>query len=451
MASRRILRVLRVLALGLLLLGLGADALGVGQPGFGERQWLMVIAGALLLGATYLGRTRASAATDSPSTSFERFRAGYSTLALIAFNTALVFVLLNLLAALGLRLAAPPDTGITSPLLRIPLVRLAHLAGGRASQAGVATLALSDAQLARIYPGWSRQQVADLLAETRGRSLRLHPYTQFEESPHRGRYVNVVEPGQRLIRDPGPWPMAATGVHNVWVFGGSTTFGYGLPDAETIPSRLQEGLRRRYPGAAIQVYNFGQGYFFSSQELALFQSLLAAGSAPPEVALFVDGINEHQREPFYTGYLQRLTRSPWTAFVIRDDSPSIGDGDAVVARWLRNKRMAEGICAAFRIKPLFVWQPAPDWKYDLRQHPLWWEKGEKPPPGSDPVYGASPHYAALDRLRAASPAALGTDFLWLGDLQVGERRPLYVDRIHYTAAFAREIAERVAERIQQGL
>ena len=241
------------------------------------------------------------------------------------------------------------------------------------------------------------------------------------------------------------------GAHNLWVFGGSTTFGYGLPDGETIPSHLQEALRRRYPGVPIQVYNFGQGYFFSSQELALFQSLLAAGSDPPEIVLFVDGINEHQREPFYTGYLQELTRSPWKAAWIRDESPSIGNGEEVVARWLRNKRMAEGICASYGIKPLFVWQPSPDWKYDLRYHLLWWDKDHKAPATSGPVYGDSQHYAALDRLRASSPETLGKDFLWLGDLQVRERRPLYVDRLHYTAAFAQEIAERMADRIQQGL
>src|SRR5262249_54092213 len=150
-----------------------------------------------------------------------------------------------------------------------------------------------------IYPGWSRARVAALLAESRGRALRFDPWTQFREKPFRGRFFHVEEPGYREVRDPGPWPMDRA-AHNVWVFGGSTTFGYGLPDEETIPSHLQEALRSRYPGASIHVYNFGQGYFYSGQELALFASLLAGGSAPPEIALFIDGINEHQAEPFYS-------------------------------------------------------------------------------------------------------------------------------------------------------
>ncbi len=395
----------------------------------------MVIVGAMVLAVSFLG-TRAQARLQG-------IRAVWVSVAVIVFNTLLGFLLLNLVVAAGLRLTdaagitKPPETGIDSPVMRIPLVRLAHLAGHRPEH----VLALRDDQLALIYPGWTRRQVADLLAESWGRSLRFQPYTEFEEKPFRGRYVNVVEPGLRLIRDPGPWPMAA-GVHNVWVFGGSTTFGYGLADWETIPSHLQETLRRRYPGAPIHVYNFGQGYFFSGQELALFQSLLAAGNAPPEVVLFVDGINEHFQEPFYTGYLRQLVRSPWTAFQIRDDSPSLPRGEDVVARWLRNKRMAEGICAAYGIKPLFVWQPTPNWKYDLRHH-LFATSGA--------ALGTPSHYAVLDRLRTSAPATLGRDFLWLGDIQVGVTRPLYVDRLHYTSAFAREIAERVADRIQQGL
>jgi len=435
----------RAAALGLLLLGLGADRLGIGEPGFGERQWLMVIVGALILAASLLGtRTQAG---------LQGFRAAWVSVAVIVFNTAVGFLLLNLLIAAGLAVTdragrtKPSSEGFDSPWLSIPLVRLAHLAGGRAR---VPSLTLPDDQLALIYPGWTRSKVADLLAESWGRSLRFHPYTELEEKPFRGRYVNVVEPGQRLIRDPGPWPMAA-GVHNVWVFGGSTTFGYGIADWETIPSHLQETLRRRFPGAPIHVYNFGQAYFFSSQELALFQSLLAAGSAPPDIVLFIDGINEHFEEPFYTGYLRRLVHSPWTAVRIEDDAPSIPRGEDVVARWLRNKRMAEGIAAAYGIKPLFIWQPTPNWKYDLRHHLLWWTGKEKPPVGSGPLYGSSPHYAAMDRLRATEPGTLGRDFLWLGDLQTGKTSPLYVDRLHYTSAFAQEIAERVADRIQQGL
>lgn len=434
----------RLTAGALLFLGLASDFLGIGQPGFGERQAILTLAGLVLLASSFLGRRRGG----------EGGRSAYATVAVVLLNTVLGFVLLNLLIAVGYALTDSagitkrPELGIDSPLRRLPLVRLAQSVGGGMWKRAVPTLALDERELARIYPGWPRRRVEDLLAESRRRSLRFNPYTQFQEKPFRGRFVNVVEPGYRLGRDAAPWPMAA-GVHNVWVFGGSTTFGYGLPDGETIPSFLQESLRRRFPGAPLRVYNFGQGYFYSAQELALFQSLLAAGSAPPEVAVFIDGVNEHQREPYYSDHLRRLIQSPLATLLRSPEGSSFGNGEETVARWLRNRRLIEGVCAGFGVKPLFVWQPAPDWRYDLRYHPLWWERGEKPPAG--PVFGDSVHYAAMEASIGRSPEGLGRNFLWLGDLQEDERRPLYVDRLHYTAAFAREIAERIAGRIQQGL
>src|SRR4051794_39896863 len=118
--GKTLLWTLRVLALGLLLLGLGADLLGIGKPGFGERQWMMVIVGGLILAVSFLGTGTAGDA--GPSTPFQRFRRGYAALALIVFNAVLGFVLLNLVVAAGLRMTKPPDEGITSPILRIPLV-----------------------------------------------------------------------------------------------------------------------------------------------------------------------------------------------------------------------------------------------------------------------------------------------------------------------------------------
>ena len=84
----------RAAALGLLLLGLGADWLGLGEPGFGERQWLMVVVGVLILAASFVGtRTQAG---------LQGFRAAWVSVAVILFNTAVGFLLLNLMIAAGL-------------------------------------------------------------------------------------------------------------------------------------------------------------------------------------------------------------------------------------------------------------------------------------------------------------------------------------------------------------
>lgn len=445
----------------LVLLGLTADLLHFGQPGFGERQILLVAGGVLLL-LTGLLLKRASAAAPEAAPSSPpagaRLVTAYRTLAIVLLNALLGLLVLNGAAAVGLHLTdrlgwtRPLDPELGSPLLQIATLRAAHQIAGRFGAQGASVLALDDARLGAIYPGWPRARIAALLAESRGRALRFDPWTQFREKPFRGRFFHVVEPGYRQVRDPGPWPMDRA-AHNVWVFGGSTTFGYGLADEQTIPSHLQEALRARHPGAPIHVYNFGQGYFYSAQELALFTSLLTSSplpGGPPEIAVFVDGINEHQAEPFFTGTLRRLVRSPWASALSTPAGASLGDGGEIVERWLRSKRAIEGVAQGFGVKTLFVWQPAPDWHYDLRHHPLWWE-GTRPAAGNGPVFGDSPHYAAMEKVRREQPERLGGDLLWLGDLQQGETRPLYVDRLHYTDAFSRQIAEAIAVRIEKGL
>jgi hypothetical protein len=42
---------------------------------------------------------------------------------------------------------------------------------------------------------------------------------------------------------------------------------------------------------------------------------------------------------------------------------------------------------------------------------------------------------------------LGADFVWLADMQETRKEPLYLDAVHYTADFARDIAEEIADSV----
>ena len=42
---------------------------------------------------------------------------------------------------------------------------------------------------------------------------------------------------------------------------------------------------------------------------------------------------------------------------------------------------------------------------------------------------------------------LGRNFFWVGDLQRGAASCLYVDSVHYTAAFSRQIADANADEL----
>ena len=75
------------------------------------------------------------------------------------------------------------------------------------------------------------------------------------------------------------------------MFGGSTAFGIGVPDDQTVASHLQTQLGTARDGREVRVYNFGRGAYYSSQERALFERLIVAGYVP-NLAIFLDGLND---------------------------------------------------------------------------------------------------------------------------------------------------------------
>src|SRR6185503_11851341 len=107
------------------------------------------------------------------------------------------------------------------------------------------------------------------------------PWLGFREKPRASRFVNVSADGVRASKGGAP-DLSGVGPQSVFVFGGSTMFGYGVADAETVSSHLQAILG---PGA--RVHNLGRAYYYSRQENLFFESLAQAGLRP-KVAVFVD-------------------------------------------------------------------------------------------------------------------------------------------------------------------
>ena len=115
---------------------------------------------------------------------------------------------------------------------------------------------------------------------------------------------------------------------------------------------------------------------------------------------------------------------------------------SVVERWLANKKMIESLAAAYGVRTIFVVQPIPLYKYDLRYHFFL---------HSDKEFGgfirAKYGYPLMGELHAQGK--LGPDVLWLADMQQDKRENLYVDSVHYNAAFSKEIADRIGDFMQQ--
>lgn len=326
-------------------------------------------------------------------------------------------------------------------------------------------------------------------------------YTGFKTTPWKGKFFNFKPAGYRESKGESPWPPLPSN-YNVFFFGGSTTMGIG-PDWATISSYFQDRFAGKpIEGKPVKVYNFGRGAYFSTQERILFQQLLL-DQRKPDIAIFVDGLNDfyfldgkpgtaamyeqifERAQAAQAGVALQISPTPQTkplmqrisdsllyrakALAERTSSfpitrmataiaetimpsaqvelpiykPEITPPDVlekVIDRYLGNKRQIEGIAAAYGFKTLFVWQPVPGYKYDLKYHI-----------SLNPVYGLGGHERSSQgyplmaaRLKSAN---LGKDFLWLADMQENLREPLYMDAVHYTAAFSKTLGNAIADHV----
>ncbi|MSO54351.1 MAG: SGNH/GDSL hydrolase family protein [Rhodospirillales bacterium] len=325
----------------------------------------------------------------------------------------------------------------------------------------------------QVYPGMTPDDIYQLHMESwELRNYEYQPMSEFREGPFRGRFVNVTDAGYRKGRRDDPWPPSPADF-SIFVFGGSTTFGYGLPDDQTVPAALSDAASR-VTDASAPVYNFGRAYFFSTHELLEFQRLLMAGYRP-SLALFVDGINEFAfdgggdllwsqriRQALGRAYVSpanslrnlaaALPINELASFVFRylniDGTERERDAQANVARilgeaniekvnavldrYLRNKALIETLGRHYDVPVAFVWQPVPTYKYDLNHHLFAYRDMRNHLSSGAGYRRAAERFARGD---------FGANFAWCADIQEGVAKPLYVDAVHYSAELAAMLAD----------
>jgi hypothetical protein len=115
--------------------------------------------------------------------------------------------------------------------------------------------------------------------------LNYQPYTVWTRKPTSGQYVNVDQDGCRVTAFNADEPEAL----RIWMIGGSTTWGMGVPDQETIPSRLAHLFNEA--GVPTRVLNLGHTGFVSTQEVLSLVRELQKREAP-DIFVVYDGLNE---------------------------------------------------------------------------------------------------------------------------------------------------------------
>lgn len=109
---------------------------------------------------------------------------------------------------------------------------------------------------------------------------RYVPYLAWSREPFESEFTHVDEQGDRTH----PGVPEAPAAH-VRFFGGSTIWGKGVADADTIPGQFN----RRHPDVA--AHNHGESGFVSRQELARMVNLVNQ-DAPMDLVIFYDGCND---------------------------------------------------------------------------------------------------------------------------------------------------------------
>jgi hypothetical protein len=368
----------------------------------------------------------------------ERFKNGYQFVATTWLSTSLLFALALILCYVGFWLYdRTHQAGIYS-------------SGFNAS--AMQTLPAEEAQ--RFF------QDFDKLGDDG--TFEYQPWVGFSERVFHSDKLNVDQ-GVPLPRRRSVAPAAATQVKGkkvIWMFGGSTMFGWGVPDDQTIPSHLARILAARMPDQEIRVVNNGHCFFYSSQEVLLFQMMLRAGQSC-DVAVFLDGLNEinpgwedGKELPSLAGRAakafareQAFTRSDGQYLAVSPQFPpfrlgrALGFGkppeapplneevmNAVVANVIRtypfNVELARRTAAMKGIKPLFVWQPTPEDYFD---------------PDRRNLRRADMNQRVLAVMKAS-------DFRSLLDIFQGENKDsVYIDAWHYGDRASQRIAEHLAD------
>ncbi len=337
------------------------------------------------------------------------------------------------------------------------------------------------------YSRLSPSQVEELLDDQdafTNKGFLYTPWVQFHAPEFHGRWLHTDSSGYRTTKA----PRSSSREHlKVFVFGGSTTFGYGVSDEHTIPSYLQTIWDEGDSAESVVVSNYAQAYYYSSQEMQVFLKLIKQGIVPA-YAIFIDGLNEvglrTQRvlgydEPWFTPDLtalwdaQRassrqvnpvrrdgvddgalLARLPMVRFArsiaarvwpqsisgVEDISESkrslqamadpgrVGrEVEAITSVYLSNMTMIHAVCREYRIKCSFVWQPVPFYKYDKKFL-------------RNPDIRIRPHW---QQVFGAMSKIHRNDFLYLGDMLEQSSTRSYVDQVHYNEHVNEEIARAI--------
>jgi lysophospholipase L1-like esterase len=242
---------------------------------------------------------------------------------------------------------------------------------------------------------------------------------------------------------------------NIWIFGGSTLYGTGVPDSLTLPSYLSRELNANQ---CVELTNFGVEGYVNDQEMIVLVDELKAGHHPDTV-IFYDGFNDAfvgTIDPgipgVHIGYSTIKARLEDTAIARLDflrrscavqlatalisqflhrkartvpaDAGLSAKAIATVENFEQNLSIAEALGKSRGFRVYAFWQPVVVYGHK----PLAVSEKLLVDASSDP---ATPFQAMIPVYQEAQRrAASAGDFVFLGNVFDAIQEPLYFDWVH---------------------
>ena len=302
------------------------------------------------------------------------------------------------------------------------------------------------------------------------------PFRIWGVAPWHGKYINTDEIAGGYWRrtiNPANDKCGGKTATEVWMFGGSTLYGTGVPDWATVPSFLSRDLNSAGAGC-FMVTNFGTEGYVTNQEVLLLMEQLKAGRHPGLV-IFYDGVNdsyagavspgvptEHmsfanikaRMEGTFAGRLDFLRNS--SAFQLamatvhalhwsHGSKPSMAESKSKAAATLdnyeANLRIARTLGQAYGFHVMSFWQPAI--MYGHRPLAVFEVKIANADADQRSFQILTAVYAEAERR-----ANKNHDFVFLGSLFDSVKEPVYIDKWMHLSPIGNEIvAQALAENV----
>jgi len=316
------------------------------------------------------------------------------------------------------------------------------------------------------------------------------PFVVWSRKTFAGELINIDVEGQRATHNNSEHEDAL----QLWLLGGSTMWGQGAPDAETIPSYVAQLLNQER-GLDVLVRNLGEIGYVSTQEIVALMRQLQLGRRPDYVVFF-DGVNDapaaalwpetlgthmnyyrirdrfeapgrRQHHPIqaairgsgmvrFSTYLNEKLglsanryRGAWNA--PRDAAQARERGETAARLWLDNYRLTEALGRAYGFVPIYVLQPSllvGAKPLHPSEAALQEKENENEAKRAGMAVYAEMLRSVRELLQHEDPPPAVYD---ASDLFAAVEEPVYIDYVHMSGRGNRIIAERLVEILEPHL